>query len=248
MSLLTATDLSLSFGGQAVLEHVSIAIEPGEIVTLVGPNGSGKSTLVKTLIGLTAPDAGRITRKPGLRLGYVPQKLPIDATLPMTVARFLNLPKRQPKPQIAQALADTGSQGLEQKQLSALSGGQLQRVVLARALLSEPELLILDEPTQGLDQPGEAAFYQLLERIRDARGCAVFMVSHDLHVVMSASDRVICLNHHVCCEGTPHVVRDAPEYRALFGPGTGGALALYQHEHDHSHDDGHAHEQHHDHA
>ncbi len=124
MSLLTATDLSLSFGGQAVLEHVSIAIEPGEIVTLVGPNGSGKSTLVKTLIGLTAPDAGRITRKPGLRLGYVPQKLPIDATLPMTVARFLNLPKRQPKPQIAQALADTGSQGLEQKQLSALSGGR----------------------------------------------------------------------------------------------------------------------------
>lgn len=248
MSLLTAADLSLSFGGQTVLDHVSIAIEPGEIVTLVGPNGSGKSTLVKTLIGLTAPDAGRITRKPGLRLGYVPQKLPIDATLPMTVARFLNLPKRQPKPQIAQALADTGSQGLEQKQLSALSGGQLQRVVLARALLSDPELLILDEPTQGLDQPGEAAFYQLLERIRDARGCAVFMVSHDLHVVMSASDRVICLNHHVCCEGTPHVVRDAPEYRALFGPGTGGALALYQHEHDHSHDHGHAHEQRQDHA
>jgi len=242
MSLLRADNLSLSYGERKVLDGVSLAIEPGEIVTLVGPNGSGKSSLVKLLTGQIRPDAGRVQRKPDLRLGYVPQQLALDPSLPMTVTRFLNLPKRRHPEAIRRAEGETGIMGLGERQVSQLSGGQMQRVLLARALLTSPELLILDEPTQGLDQPGEAAFYLHLERLRDELGCAVFMVSHDLHVVMSASDRVICLNHHICCEGTPHVVSEAPEYRALFGHGTGGALALYQHEHDHSH------EHHHDHA
>jgi zinc transport system ATP-binding protein len=245
MSLISAENLSLSFGDRRVLESVSLAIEPGEIVTMVGPNGSGKSTLVKLLTGQIRPDAGAVRRKPGLRLGYVPQRLALDPSLPMTVDRFLNLPQRRDPEAIRRACAETGIEGLGDRQVSQLSGGQLQRTLLARALLTSPELLILDEPTQGLDQPGEAAFYLHLERLRDELGCAVFMVSHDLHVVMSASDRVICLNNHICCEGTPHVVSEAPEYRALFGHGTGGALALYQHEHDHHHHD-HAHE--HDHA
>ncbi|GGD45350.1 ATP-binding cassette domain-containing protein [Sinisalibacter lacisalsi] len=236
MSLISAQDLQVSYGGVKVLDGVSVAIEPGEIVTLVGPNGSGKSTLVKVLLGVIAPDRGRVIRAKGLRIGYVPQRLHIDANLPMTVARFLSLPKRQPDDKVSAALTRAGVPGLEAQQMTALSGGQFQRVLLARALLTDPQILVLDEPTQGLDQPGEAAFYELLETVRRETGVGVFMVSHDLHVVMSASDRVVCLNHHICCQGTPKVVRDAPEYRALFGHGTHGALALYQHDHDHSHD------------
>lgn len=236
MTLLKAEGLDLTFGETRVLDKVSLGIEAGEIVTLVGPNGSGKSSVVKVLLGVTTPDRGRVVRAPHLRLGYMPQKLAIDASLPMTVRRFLDLPVRRSNEEVAAVVEETGIKGIENRQMIRLSGGEFQRVLLARALLARPNLLILDEPTQGLDQPGEAGFYQLLDDVRVRLGCGVFMVSHDLHVVMSASDRVICLNHHVCCEGTPHVVRDAPEYRALFGPGTGGALALYQHEHDHSHD------------
>ena len=161
--------------------------------------------------------------------------------MPLTVARFLSLPVRRTAAATEAALARAGAPGLGDRALTALSGGLFQRVLLARALLSEPEILILDEPTQGLDQPGEAAFYRLIEELRNQTDCAVLMVSHDLHVVMSASDRVICLNHHVCCEGTPSHVSAAPEYRALFGQGTGGALALYRHDHDHHH---HAHDGH----
>ncbi|MCB1337238.1 MAG: metal ABC transporter ATP-binding protein [Maritimibacter sp.] len=244
MSLIAAEGVRVSYGETKVLDGVDVAVEPGEIVTLVGPNGSGKSTLVKVLLGVVKPDAGRVTRTAGLRLGYVPQKLHIDASLPMTVARFLALPLRPAAERIAAVVETTGIAGLEGRQMVALSGGQFQRVLLARALLADPALLILDEPTQGLDQPGEAAFYALLARVREETGAGVFMVSHDLHVVMSASDRVVCLNHHICCAGTPQVVRDAPEYRALFGHGTHGALALYRHDHDHDHDAEHLHDSH----
>lgn len=247
MSLLSAEGLTVRFGGATVLEGVDLTLDPGEIVMVVGPNGSGKSTLLRALLGIQPPSAGRVTRKPGLRIGYVPQKLHIDQGLPITVRRFLSLPNRHTAAEAARALERVGMAGMENRQMVGLSGGQFQRVLLARALLSRPEILILDEPTQGLDQPGEAAFYRLIEEVRTELGCAILMVSHDLHVVMSASDRVICLNHHICCQGTPHVVSNAPEYRALFGLGTGGTLALYQHDHDHHHHD-HDHDHGHDHA
>lgn len=246
MSLLAARDLSVRFAGAEVLSHVSLSIEPAEIVTILGPNGSGKSTLLRALLGILPLASGQVTRSPGLRLGYVPQKLAIDRSMPMTVRRFLSLPARVGNAEASAALARVGLPDLETRQMAALSGGQFQRVLLARALLTRPQLLILDEPTQGLDQPGEAAFYRLIEELRRETGAAILMVSHDLHVVMAASDRVICLNGHICCEGTPRVVSNAPEYRALFGLGTQGALALYQHQHDHSHDHDHGHG--HDHA
>ncbi len=239
MPLIEAQGLGVRLGGVEVLHDVSMTIEPGEIVTIVGPNGSGKSTLLRTLIGAQQPTRGRITRAPGLRIGYVPQRLHIDPTLPMSVARFLNLPRRRPAAALRAALDGAGLPDLGQRQMADLSGGQFQRVLLARALLEQPDLLILDEATQGLDQPGSAAFYRRIEEVRQEMGCAVLMVSHELHVVMSASDRVICLNGHVCCEGRPEIVAQAKEYRALFGTGTHGALALYRHEHGHSHDHDH---------
>lgn len=234
--LIEATGLAVRYGGTTVLRDVDFHVERGEIVTIVGPNGSGKSTLLRALIGAVKPAAGRVERMAGLGIGYVPQRLHVDATLPMTVRRFLDLPVRVSPRTAAQALTAAGVAGFGDRQLGDLSGGQLQRVLLARALLCEPDLLILDEATQGLDQPGSAAFYRRIETLRKDLGCAVVMVSHELHVVMAASDRVVCLNGHVCCEGRPEHVASAPEYRALFGTGTGGALALYRHEHAHSHD------------
>lgn len=239
MSLLDITGLAVRLGGNTVLHDVDLRLKPGEIVTIVGPNGSGKSTLLRAIIGAVAPSAGQVRRKRGLRIGYVPQRLHIDPTLPLTVRRFLGLPRRVDAATAQAALEQAGVAPLADRQMSGLSGGQFQRVLLARALLERPELLILDEATQGLDQPGSAAFYRRIEDVRARLGCAVLMVSHDLHVVMSASDRVICLNGHVCCEGAPEHVASAPEYRALFGAGTQGALALYRHNHSHDHDHDH---------
>jgi zinc transport system ATP-binding protein len=236
MTLISAKGMSAGYGALPALRRVTFAISRGEIVTVVGPNGSGKSTLVKALMGIIPITEGTVARAPGLSIGYVPQALRIDATLPLTVARFLSLPRRQSPQRIAAMLDRVGVAGVEGRQMTQLSGGQFQRILLARALLAEPEILILDEPTQGLDQPGVSSFYRLIEEVRQELGCAILLVSHDLHVVMSASDRVICLNGHICCEGSPDTVLSAPEYRALFGPGTAGALALYQHHHDHSHD------------
>ncbi|SEO59363.1 zinc transport system ATP-binding protein [Salinihabitans flavidus] len=242
MSLVDIAGLTVRLGGHTALENVDLAIMPGEIVTIVGPNGSGKTTLIRAIIGAVSPAAGRITRAEGLRIGYVPQRLSIDRTLPLTVRRFLNLPHRRDPAELTEALTRAGAGGLESRQMADLSGGQFQRALLARALLDRPDLLILDEPTTGLDQPGSAALYRQIEEVRRTLGSAILMVSHELHVVMSASDRVICLNGHVCCHGTPEVVASAPEYRALFGSGTGGALALYRHDHDHHHDhEGHDH-------
>jgi zinc transport system ATP-binding protein len=236
MSLISAQHISVSFGAAPVLTDVSLSVDQGEIVTLIGPNGSGKSTLLRAMLGIVPLSGGQVQRAPDLRLGYVPQKLAIDRAMPMTVRRFLSLPQTIPDKAARAALSRVGLAKMEGAQLAALSGGQMQRAMLARALLTDPQILLLDEPTQGLDQQGEAAFYRLVEELRLETGAAVLMVSHDLHVVMAASDRVICLNGHICCQGAPHVVSSAPEYRALFGRGTQGALALYQHAHDHVHD------------
>ena len=241
MSLFVADRICVRIGGHEVLHDVSLRLEPGEIVTILGPNGSGKSTLLRALIGILPLAEGRVSRQAGLRIGYVPQRLAVDRTMPLTARRFLSLPKRCSKAEGDAVLRRVGMLEVADRPMAGLSGGQFQRVLLARALLGTPDVLILDEPTQGLDQPGEAAFYRLIEEVRQGTGAAVLMVSHDLHVVMSASDRVICLNGHICCEGTPRVVSNAPEYRALFGLGTLGALALYQHAHDHDHLEGHDH-------
>jgi zinc transport system ATP-binding protein len=248
MSLIAADHVCIRFGTDEVLHDISLKIDPGEIVTILGPNGSGKSTLLRALLGIVPVAEGRILRQAGLRIGYVPQSLMIDRTLPITVRRFLSLPTRVSDAAAVDALHRVGMAGQGAEQIATLSGGQQQRVLLARALLGNPQLLMLDEPTSGLDQPGEAAFYRLIEEVRAETGAAVLMISHDLHVVMAASDRVICLNGHICCEGTPRVVSNAPEYRALFGLGTQGALALYRHEHDHAHEDGHPHQHHHGHS
>lgn len=245
--LIDISGLTVRRGENAVLTDVDLNISAGEIVTIVGPNGSGKSTLLRAIIGAVTPAAGEV-RTAGVRIGYVPQKLHIDPTLPMTVMRFLSLPTRVSKAKALDALAEAGVPDIGARQMTDLSGGQFQRVLLARALLTNPDVLLLDEPTQGLDQPGSASFYRQIEDVRARLGCAVLMVSHDLHVVMGASDRVICLNGHVCCHGTPEIVASAPEYRALFGAGTGGALALYRHHHDHSHDEDCGHDHDHEHG
>lgn len=232
MSLIAAQDLTVRLGRTAILEHVDLAVEAGEIVTIIGPNGSGKSTLLKAMVGAVPLAGGRVIRAPGLRIGYVPQRLHVDPGLPMTVTRFLSLPHRAAAPAIGEALAKADAGRLAQHQLTHLSGGQLQRVLLARALLGRPQLLLLDEPTQGLDQASSAGFYAAIEAARADLGCGVLLVSHDLHVVMDASDRVVCLDTRIRCEGTPEEVAGDPGYRALVGGGTRGALALCGHDHD----------------
>lgn len=225
MTLIDAKDIALIRDGQRILNHVDFCISAGEIVTIVGPNGSGKTSLLRLLLGALSPTHGKISRKPNLKVGYVPQKMNVRQNLPMTVQRFLRLPTKVSVKDIQSALEMAGADGLSDRQMNALSGGgQFQRVLLARATLGRPDILMLDEPTQGLDQPGSAMFYRQIETVRDTLGCAILMVSHELHVVMSASDRVICLNGHVCCEGTPDVVSSAPAYRELFGSGTGGCI------------------------
>lgn len=233
--LIESIQLSVCISGNTILDNIDFSIEAGEIVTVVGPNGSGKSTLLRALIGAQVVSSGVIRRLPGLRVGYVPQRLDLERSLPITVRRFFDLPWRVSDQQVEQICRQISVAHLLTQQMSQLSGGQLQRVLLARAVLNRPDVLVLDEATQGLDQQGSAEFYQQIESLRATLGCAVLMVSHELHVVMSASDRVVCLNGHICCEGAPAVVSSKPEYRALFGTGTQGTLALYRHVHDHTH-------------
>jgi len=228
--LIQARNLSVQIGKTSILKNIGLQVDRGQIVTVIGPNGSGKSTLLKTIIGALKPSDGQIIRAPGLSIGYVPQRLHIDETLPMTVQRFLQLPNRASMDAIRDTMAQAGVPDLLRQQLMSLSGGQLQRVLLARALLEKPDLLLLDEPTQGLDRRGTADFYRQIEQIRQSLNCGVIMVSHDLQVVMRRSEWVICLNGHVCCEGKPELVSSTAEYRALFGfDEDNESLALYSH-------------------
>jgi zinc transport system ATP-binding protein len=221
--------------GRWLVRNVEFDVARGEIVTLIGPNGSGKSTTARTAIGAIAPDEGTVSRKPGLRVGYVPQKLAIDWTLPLTVERLMSLTASHAKADIEAALASVGISHLARSQVQTLSGGEFQRALLARAMLRKPDLLVLDEPVQGVDFSGEVALYDLIGKIRDDTGCGVLLISHDLHVVMAATDTVICLNGHVCCRGTPQSVVASAEYRQLFGGRAAQTLAVYRHDHDHTH-------------
>jgi zinc transport system ATP-binding protein len=239
LKLISVNNIFVKYGEHIVLQDVSLDISSSEIVTIVGPNGSGKTSLVKTIIGAIKPESGSTTLKKNLRIGYIPQRLNIDHTLPMTVQRFLNLTERLNEKGCLKALNSAGIPGLLNAQMATLSGGQFQRVLLARALQGDPEILILDEATQSLDQAGSADFYKQIEVVRDKKGCAVLMISHELHVVMRASDKVICLNGHICCSGAPEAVAIMPEYHDLFGSGTVGTLALYRHNHNHNHNHNH---------
>lgn len=218
-----------------LVRGVSMGVEPGEIVTLIGPNGSGKSTTAKLALGVLAADEGSASRKAQLRASYVPQKLKLSPNLPLSVTRFLLLTNKADKSQINAALRATETDHLANQQMVNLSGGEFQRVLLARAILCSPEFLVLDEPVQGVDFNGEVALYKLIEDIRNRLDCGILLISHDLHVVMSTTDRVICLNGHVCCSGTPANVASSDEFKSLFGERTTSGLALYEHRHDHEH-------------
>ena len=234
--LIEAAGVSVRYGDRPVLDSVDVSVSRGEIVTLIGPNGSGKSTLVRAILGLIEPQSGRVTRTPGVTIGYTPQHLPTDATLPLTVQRFLTLGGRAPQDRLTQRLSEVGAVGLLTRQLAALSGGELHRVALARALLRDPDLLVLDEPMSGVDLAGQADLYELIAGLRDRYHFGVLLVSHDLHLVMAAADTVVCLNHHVCCTGQPHAVVQDPAFIQLFGPSVAAGLAVYEHHHDHRHD------------
>ncbi|MEZ5909601.1 MAG: ATP-binding cassette domain-containing protein [Hyphomicrobiaceae bacterium] len=234
--LVSARGIVVRRAGLTILESVDLDVSAGEIVTLIGPNGAGKTTLVRTILGLERPDAGTITRRPGLTVGYAPQRFDLDKTLPMTVERFLTLARKASAQEVAATLAEVGASHVAGRQIANLSGGEFQRVILARALIRRPDLLVLDEPVRGVDYLGEADLYTLIGRIRTERGLGVLLVSHDLHVVMAASDRVLCLNRHVCCSGVPDSVAQHPEYVRLFGRETARAFAVYTHHHDHAHD------------
>ena len=233
--LLQTENMSLSAGEQELLSGVSLSVSAGEIVTIIGPNGAGKTTLFRVLLGVIPPNSGSIYKKPNLRIGYLPQKITVDPILPLSVSRIMNLTGNFSVRQIENVLDETGVLSLKNKPVYQLSGGEFQRVMLARALLINPELLVLDEPVQGVDYMGESELYKLIGNLRNKHGCGVLMVSHDLHVVMASTDRVLCLNRHVCCEGEPEDVSQHPEYLRLFGLDSGSAFAVYSHHHDHTH-------------
>ncbi len=234
-SVITLKNAGHRIGNQWMVRHIDLTLGRGEIVTLIGPNGSGKSTTARLALGLLKPSEGKVQRTPGTRSAYVPQKLQLDWTLPVTVKRFMHLTGKLGKVELGIALEETGCAHLHNRQIQSLSGGELQRVLFARAIARKPDLLVLDEPAQGVDFSGEISMYEMIGTIRDRLDCAILLISHDLHVIMAATDRVLCLNGHVCCQGTPTAVASSPEYQTLFGHRAAGALAIYQHHHDHTH-------------
>lgn len=230
--MITLQDVTVQFDNTLILSEISLQLQAGQIMTLLGPNGAGKTTLVRLILNLISPSRGCIERQVGLRIGYMPQKLQLDTALPLTVKRFLQLkPGIQPQ-QLLPALLRVKAEHLLEQTLHQLSGGELQRVLLARALLNQPQLLVLDEPTQGVDILGQLALYDLIQQLRDELGCGILLVSHDLHLVMAKTDEVICLNKHICCFGTPKMVSNHPAFLALFGcPEETQQLAFYRHQH-----------------
>ncbi len=235
-TLVEARAVSVRLGQRNVLESVDLTVHAGEIVTLVGLNGAGKSTLVRVMLGLIRPNSGEVVRAPGLRIGYSPQHVYRDPILPISVRRFLTLGARATQDRLESLLDEVGAGDILDHPMTEISGGELHRVLLARAMLRKPGLLVLDEPFAGIDIASQNALYRLMGRIRDRYRCGVLLVSHDLHLVMAATDTVVCLNRHVCCTGHPRTTLHDPAFISLFGPHISEALAIYPHSHDHHHD------------
>ncbi len=233
-SLASLENVSLRLQEKQILHDVSLELQAQHILTVIGPNGAGKSTLIKILLGLQSADSGTVWRKPGLRIGYVPQKMHIDSLMPLSVERFVRLAGGSQN-QALELLNITGVESLSHQPVQYLSGGEFQRVLLARALMKRPDLLVLDEPAQGIDITGQSDLYELIARLKDSMGFGVLMVSHDLHLVMQKTDQVLCLNQHICCHGEPEDVSQHPEYIRLFGDLTPQGLAVYTHHHNHCH-------------
>ena len=233
-TLLKLDNAGFSKNNKWLVKGVSLEVKQGEIVTLIGPNGSGKSTTAKIALGIYKEIEGKVNKFTN-KIGYVPQKISIDWTLPIRVIDFMSLTKEPTDEQINIALNLTGVEHLRNKSLGNLSGGEFQRVLIARAIAKQPEVLVLDEPVQGVDFKGEIAVYELIKKISEELNCGILLISHDLHVVMSATDFVVCLNGHVCCSGTPQVVAKNNEYQELFGDRASSILSLYEHKHDHTH-------------
>ena len=234
-TLVALDGAGISIANKWLVREVSMSVSAGEIVTLIGPNGSGKSTTAKMALGIMTPSEGSVYRRENARVSYVPQRLSIDWTMPLRVNRFISLTRFLEKKEIKRVLSMTETEHLYDAEVRTLSGGEFQRVLLARAIAHSPQFLVLDEPVQGVDFNGEIALYKLIEKIRNELNCGIVLISHDLHVVMSSTDRVICLNGHVCCSGTPEVVATEPEFRSLFGDRAANELAFYKHHHDHEH-------------
>jgi len=233
--LIDLENISLSFSGRVVLSEVSFSVSRGEIVTLIGPNGAGKSTIMRIALGLQQPDRGQVRRAPGISIGYMPQKIMIEDILPLTVRGFLLLRPETTEADADEVMALTGIAHVAKSPVQRVSGGEMQRVLMARALLGHPDLIVLDEPVQGVDIAGQEELYRLIALVRQTQNCGVLMISHDLHMVMAGTDKVVCLNRHICCSGAPENIQDHPEYHALLGGKLEG-IALYTHHHDHSHD------------
>jgi len=235
-NLLELSNIDLLIGKRHILHQVSLQLAAGEILTIIGPNGAGKTTLVRIALGLLQPTSGQVKRRSNIRIGYMPQRLHLDPTFPINVKRFLSMAGKHQSDTIESVLQEVGAPHVLESTVQGLSGGELQRVLLARVLMRDPDLLVLDEPVQGVDVHGQMELYQLITRIRNQHQCAVMMVSHDLHLVMAATDRVICLNQHICCSGTPEAVTNDPSYLELFGPQAVKNLAIYTHDQSHRHD------------
>jgi zinc transport system ATP-binding protein len=238
--LLQASAVYLQDKQRMLLRDIHLSVSANEIVTIIGPNGAGKTSLLNILLGLRQPSQGQVIRAPDLIVGYMPQRLLLNPQLPLSVSRFLSLgfPKqhRQHTKEIESALDKTNISELAHASMHDLSGGEIQRVLLSRAILRQPQLLVLDEPVQGVDVVGQSKLYALISQLRDELQCGVLMVSHDLHIVMAATDHVVCLNQHICCHGHPESVSNHPAYLELFGHPTEANVAIYTHHHDHNHD------------
>ncbi|WP_424410541.1 zinc ABC transporter ATP-binding protein ZnuC [Pasteurella sp. PK-2025] len=233
--LIELKNIYVVFEQKNALQNINLTIYPDSIITIVGPNGGGKSTLLKVLLKLIRPTAGKVIYSHHVRIGYVPQKIHLDHSLPITVAQFLSLKKGIRQQEIEETLRLLSIEHLRKNSMQKLSGGEMQRVLLARAILNKPNLLVLDEPTQGVDINGQAELYQLIHKMRQQLNCAILMVSHDLNIVMADTHEVLCINQHICCAGTPEIVSNDPTFIHFFGDKFAKNVALYTHKHNHKH-------------